>query len=309
MEVKENKDITERPEYYARENFKKLLSPNENFEHPDFSQGKYSESYREEKNKSIIEKFYKKLHLGFPVYDFDSIKFELWDKKIDENNFSTSKVKATLKVTDGNRTVMVKNYNNKNLSLPGGTVNDGEPPIEGAKREFIEETTIELPEDIISNRDRVATNHKMNLYISDKDDEKFNHMTQHIIKDIKVKQNVDETQMSSFIDKPIEFLSSFLKKSIIETNPDNIVEINFKKQKYFILYDNVHKDLLKKISHIYNFTITLKPEEYDNFIIKKFDKKKFYEDTTPEISGILIKHKYLKYKSKYLELKNKINNI
>jgi hypothetical protein len=67
----------------------------------------------------------------------------------------------------------------------------------------------------------------------------------------------------------------------------------------------------------WKYTLELNKDEYDELILK-FNRDKFMEDATPEVSGIKLEagevsikdtmfKKYLKYKNKYLELKKKLN--
>ena len=213
----------ERPINRAREAFINLIAPNNKFE-----DGIYSNSYRNGK-KCDLEEFVTKLKdPNYDVYNWNTINNDLWKKQIDDNGYEPNASKSGILVTDGQRKILVKNYNSKFYNYPKGGINKHEDPKDAALREFTEETTIK-------------------------------------------------------IDEP-------LKERMVPKCMD------------------------------WKYTLTLKEDEYDKFI-RKFNREKFFEDATPEVSGIKLEEghisvkdtvynkKYLKYKNKYLELKKILNKL
>jgi 8-oxo-dGTP pyrophosphatase MutT (NUDIX family) len=125
----------------AKNAFKKLIAPNDNFEY-----GIYSNAYKDCEKKKVLEEFLKKLKTDdYDVYDWNNIYTDLWSKKIDENDYEPNASKSGILVTapDG-RKILVKNYNSNYYSYPKGGINKGENPRDAAMREFIEETTINI---------------------------------------------------------------------------------------------------------------------------------------------------------------------
>jgi len=212
----------ERPVNKAKEAFINLIAPNNKFE-----KGIYSNSYKNGK-KCDLEEFVTKLKdPNYDVYNWNTINKDLWNKQIDDNGYVPNASKSGILVTDGQRKILVKNYNSKFYSYPKGGINKDEDPKDAALREFTEETTIK-------------------------------------------------------IDEP-------LKERMIPKCMD------------------------------WKYSLTLKEDEYDD-LIRKFSRDEFFENATPEVSGIKLEagqisvkdttynKKYLKYKNKYLELKKILNN-
>ena len=123
---------------HARTAFLDLIAPN-----GDITKGIYSKAYENSEKKIHIDNFVQNLKKDdYNVYDWTIIKKDLWDKKIDENDYVDNASKSGILVTDGTRQIKVKNYNNKFYSLPEGGINKSELAKDAALREFKEETQI-----------------------------------------------------------------------------------------------------------------------------------------------------------------------
>jgi 8-oxo-dGTP pyrophosphatase MutT (NUDIX family) len=128
----------------AKESLLNIIKPNGSYE-----DGQYSEAYLSGK-KDDIENFVNKLNdPEYDVYSWDNIYNDLWNKNIDTNKYLKYAPKSGIIVTDGIRKISVKSYNNNMYNNPRGGLDKDETPIDGALREFTEETTLYIPEDYL----------------------------------------------------------------------------------------------------------------------------------------------------------------
>jgi len=128
----------------AKKSFINDILPEGKYEH-----GKYSQAYLSGK-KDDIENFVNKLNEPeYDVYSWDNIYNDLWSKHIDTDKYLKYAPKSGIIVTDGIRKISVKSYNSNLYINPKGGLDKDETPIDGALREFTEETTLYIPDDYL----------------------------------------------------------------------------------------------------------------------------------------------------------------
>ena len=368
-----SKHLINRPEEYARSSFRNMIAPLKEGVNT-FTEGKYSDAYRDESKRPIIESFYCKLKDGLSVYDYKSVKENLWSRGVDENGYNDNTIRAVIEISDGKRKIEIKNGNNSYTNLPGGSVNKDEHPLNAALRELKEETTFEVPVNLQSKIKEVTEynyeltlksdeynkliepyNQEQNVELTDgvrkiiiKNHSEFQSVTNRL----SIKYNVTTYIIKLNSKEYDDFINMFNKKillkisdgkrykTIINYLTDNEAnELNTNMAKLFqpfnagffyinsvLLKDNQtstdnqiktstmfepiasYEPLIfniKKKTTYHNFNLQLTIDEYDE-VTKNFNEEQFFEQVTPEISGISYKNKYLKYKQKYLQLLNDI---
>ena len=314
----------ERPVNNAREAFVKLIAPDGNFE-----KGIYSNAYKKGK-KSDLENFVTELKKeNYDVYDWKKINQDLWSKKIDDDGYVPNASKSGILVTDGSRKILVKNYKSKNYNYPKGGINICEDPKDAALREFTEETAIDIDEPLIKKMDGECIDWKITLTLNETE---YDDLIKKF--DEPINPNTYTDLWSKIILKNGYIPNSFINGIFItDGHRTKLVKNNYshkeckeskeskeskedieRKEDIEKTAINIDESLPAKIDSKcinWKYTLKLSVDEY-NALIKKFDPKKFFENATPEVSGIKLdsrsfKKKYLKYKNKYLELKKILN--